>query len=107
MAAGRVSYLLLFGPAATSVTQKEFVMTKAELIQSITQLARFKGVVVAPVLESTNGAGDNIYRSNVRALKESSSIVVQYIDVYFIVIDEGGGDEDAYILDRGESDLHT
>lgn len=82
-------------------------MTKTELIASITNLGRFKGVVENPVLESTNEAGDNIYRSNIRALKEGSSIVIQYVNVYFVVIDEGGAGEEAYILDQGESDLYT
>ena len=80
-------------------------MTKAELLQVVTALPRFKGVVTNPVLESTNEAGDNIYKCNIRALKQGSASVVQYVDVYFIVIDEGGPGEDAYILDQGQSDL--
>jgi len=86
---------------------EELVMTKAELMQNVAALPRFKGLIEGPVLEKTTGVGDNIYRCNVRALKQGSSMVIQYINSYFTVIDEGGPGEDAYILDRGMSDLYA
>lgn len=76
-------------------------MTKAELIAEVQALPRFKGVVTAPVLERTNVAGDNIYRCNIRVLKGGSTKIIRYINVYFVVIDEGEPAEEAYIMDRG------
>lgn len=52
-------------------------------------------------------AGDNLYRSNARVLKKDSSIVVQYANIYFTVINEKGVDEEAYIVVMGESDLYV
>lgn len=80
-------------------------MTRTALIATIEGHARYVQTVEAPVLEETNSAGDNIYRMNICLLKQGSTSVVQYNNIYFTVIDEGGPGEDAYILLRGESDL--
>jgi len=83
-------------------------MTKAELITYIATRPTFVAVNGDEVFQSERENGDKIYRRNVLKLKGTTSpddVFAGYVNIYYIVRDEGVPGEEAYIMDMEPEDL--
>ena len=83
-------------------------MTKAELITYITTRPTFIAVNGSEVFQDERENGDKIYRRNALKLKGTTApdnVFAGYVNIYYIVRDEGGPGEEAYIMDMEPEDL--
>jgi len=71
--------------------------TKNELFGYLQNLNGYKGLSSSPELESENATGDKVYKINFRY---QEGWRLSFIDIYYVVINEGLPDEEAFILDR-------
>jgi hypothetical protein len=76
-------------------------MTKAELQSYIASRQTFIAANGPETLEETRANGDKIYRRNIIKLKGTSApdnLCAGYVNVYYVVRNEGEASEAAYLL---------
>lgn len=77
-------------------------MTKAALQSYIATRPTFIAVNGPETLEETRANGDKIYRRNIIKKKGTTppdDLYAGYVNVYYVVRDEGGAGESAYLLE--------